>query len=86
MDDQAFNTESVAADQLKSFIERAERLNEEKDGINSDLSDLFKEAKANGFNTKVLKKIIALRQRDYSERQEEQAIMDLYLEALGMAG
>jgi uncharacterized protein (UPF0335 family) len=74
----------VAADQLKSFIERAERLNEEKDGINSDLSDLFKEAKANGFNTKVLKKIITMRKRDYSERQEEQAIMDLYLEALGM--
>lgn len=77
--------DSVAADQLKSFVERAERLNEEKDFINSDLSDLFKEAKANGFNTKVLKKIIAMRKRDYAERQEEQAIMDLYLQALGMA-
>jgi uncharacterized protein (UPF0335 family) len=85
MDDQVFSTDSVAADQLKSFVERAERLNEEKDGINSDLSDLFKEAKANGFNTKVLKKIIAMRKRDYAERQEEQAVMDLYLEALGMA-
>ena len=78
-------TDSVAADQLKSFVERAERLNEEKDGINADLSDLFKEAKANGFNTKVLKKIISMRKRDYAERQEEQAIMDLYLQALGMA-
>jgi uncharacterized protein (UPF0335 family) len=85
MDDQVFSTDSVAADQLKSFVERAERLNEEKYGINSDLSDLFKEAKANGFNTKVLKKIIAMRKRDYAERQEEQAVVDLYLEALGMA-
>jgi uncharacterized protein (UPF0335 family) len=86
MDDAAIQTESVAADQLKSIIERAERLNEEKAGINADLSELFKEAKGNGFNTKTIKKIISLRGRDYAERQEEEAILELYMQALGMAG
>lgn len=77
--------DGIAADQLRSFIERLERLDEEIAGRNEDKSDIYKEAKAQGFNTKVLKKIIALRKRDYAERQEEQAIMDLYLQALGMA-
>lgn len=86
MDDQAFNTESVAADTLKSGIERIERKNAEKDEINADISEIYKELKGLGFNTKVVKKIVALRKRDYSERQEEEAIMDLYLQALGMAG
>jgi uncharacterized protein (UPF0335 family) len=86
MDDAAFQTESVPGDQLKSIVERAERLNEEKAGINADLSELFKEAKGNGFNTKAIKKIISLRGRDYAERQEEEAILELYMQALGMAG
>ena len=71
MDDAAFNTESVAADQLKAFIERIERLEEEKAGIAGDIKDVYAEAKGNGFDTKVLRKIISLRKRDYAERQEE---------------
>ena len=84
MDDAAFNTESVAADQLKSFIERIERLEEEKAGIAGDIKEVYAEAKGNGFDTKVIRKIIAIRKRDYAERQEEEAIMELYLQALGM--
>ena len=68
MDDAAFNTESVAADQLKAFIERIERLEEEKAGIAGDIKDVYAEAKGNGFDTKVLRKIISLRKRDYAER------------------
>ena len=85
MDDKSFNTESVAADQLKAFIERIERLEEEKAGISSDIKDIYSEAKGNGFDTKVLRKIISLRKQDYAERQEQEAILELYLQALGMA-
>jgi uncharacterized protein (UPF0335 family) len=84
MDDAAFNTESVAADQLKAFIERIERLEEEKAGIAGDIKDVYAEAKSNGFDTKVLRKIVSLRKRDYAERQEEEAILELYMQALGM--
>ena len=86
MDDAAFNTESVAADQLKAFIERIERLEEEKAGIAGDIKDVYAEAKGNGFDTKALRKIVSLRKRDYAERQEEEAILELYMQALGMAG
>ena len=78
-------TDSVAADQLKAFIERIKRLEEEKAGISGDIKDVYAEAKGNGFDTKVLRKIIALRKRDHAERQEEEAILELYLQALGMA-
>ncbi len=78
-------TDSVAADQLKAFIERIERLEEEKAGISGDIKDVYAEAKGNGFDTKVLRKIVALRKRDHAERQEEEAILELYLQALGMA-
>ena len=84
MDDAAFNTESVAADQLKSFIERIERLEEEKAGIAGDIKEIYAEAKGNGFDTKVMRKIISLRKKDHAERQEEEAILELYLQALGM--
>ena len=86
MDDAAFNTESVAADQLKAFIERIERLEEEKAGIAGDIKEIYAEAKGNGFDTKVMRKIISLRKKDHAERQEEEAILELYLQALGMAG
>lgn len=84
-DDAAFNTESVAADQLKSFVERIEKLEEEKAGIAGDIRDTYAEAKGNGFDTKILRRIIAMRKRDHAERQEEEAILELYLHALGMA-
>lgn len=78
-------TESVAADQLKAFIERIERLEEEKAGIAGDIREIFAEAKGNGFDTKVMRRIISLRKKDRSERQEEEAILELYMQALGMS-
>jgi len=76
---------SVAADQLKTIIERIERLEEEKAGIAGDIKDVYAEAKANGFDSKVLRKIISIRKQDHDERQEAEAILELYLQALGMA-
>ncbi|KQQ04508.1 hypothetical protein ASF56_12225 [Methylobacterium sp. Leaf122] len=76
---------SVAADQLKSIIDRIKRLEEEKAGIAGDIKDVYAEAKGNGFDTAVLRKIIARRKRDRDEVQEEDAILELYLSALGMA-
>jgi uncharacterized protein (UPF0335 family) len=81
----AVSTESVAADQLKSFIERIERLEEEKAGLAGDIKEVFAEAKGSGFDTKVMRKIISIRKKDHAERQEEDAILELYLQALGMA-
>jgi uncharacterized protein (UPF0335 family) len=78
-------TDSVAPDQLKAFVERIERLEEEKAALAGDIRDVYAEAKANGFDTKVLRKVVALRKRDLAERKEEEAILDLYLQALGMS-
>jgi uncharacterized protein (UPF0335 family) len=80
------NTNGVAADQLRSLVERVERLEEEKKGIADDIALVFAEAKANGFDTKILRKVIALRRKRAEEREEEDAILDLYMHALGMAG
>jgi uncharacterized protein (UPF0335 family) len=77
-------SDAVAPDLLKSFIERIERLEEEKASIAGDVKEVYAEAKAQGFDTKVLRKVVALRKRDAAERREEQEIMDLYLQALGM--
>ncbi|SDR32244.1 DUF2312 domain-containing protein [Pseudovibrio sp. Tun.PSC04-5.I4] len=76
----------VAADQLRAFIERVERLEEEKKVIADDIKDVYAEAKGNGFDVKVMRKIVSLRKRKPHEREEEEAILDLYLHALGMAG
>lgn len=80
----AVDSSSVAADQLKSIIERIERLEEEKAGLASDISDVYAEAKGTGFDVKALRKIISLRKKDHAERQEEEAILELYMQALGM--
>jgi uncharacterized protein (UPF0335 family) len=74
----------VAAGQLRSFVERIERLEEEKKGIADDIRDVKAEAKGAGFDTKILAKVIRMRKRDKAERDEEEAITDLYLHALGM--
>ncbi|MCX8503647.1 MAG: DUF2312 domain-containing protein [Alphaproteobacteria bacterium] len=79
-------TNSVAGEELKAFIERIERLEEEKAALAGDLRDVYSEAKANGFDTKIMRKIVSLRRKDHAERQEEEAIMELYLAALGMQG
>ncbi|MFK7902217.1 MAG: DUF2312 domain-containing protein [Nitratireductor sp.] len=74
----------VAKEQLKSIIERIERLEEEKKAISDDIKDVFGEAKANGFDTKVLRQVVRLRKQDMAEREEQETIRDLYLHALGM--
>jgi uncharacterized protein (UPF0335 family) len=75
---------AFAQGQLKALVERIERLEEEKKSIAGDIKEVYAEAKANGFDTKVLRKVIALRKKDVSEREEEEAILSLYLQALGM--
>ena len=74
----------VAREQLRSIVERIERLEEEKKAIADDIRDVYGEARANGFDTKVLRQVVRLRKQDLSERQEQEAIRDLYLHALGM--
>lgn len=74
----------VARDQLRAFIERIERLEEEKAAIADDVKDVYGEAKGMGFDTKILKKVIAIRKLDKDERMEQEAILDTYLAALGM--
>jgi uncharacterized protein (UPF0335 family) len=78
------NVANVAADEVRLLIERAERLEEEKAGIAEDISEVFKEARGRGFDVKALKTIIAIRKKDKDKVQEERAILDVYLEAMGM--
>ncbi len=73
-----------AAEQLKSFVERIERLEEEKQTIQDDIKDVYAEAKGNGFDVKILRQVIRIRKQDKSEREEQEAVLDLYLQALGM--
>jgi len=75
----------VARDQLRAFIERIERLEEEKKSIADDIKDVYAEAKGTGFDTKVLRKVVSIRKQDQNERMEQEAVLDLYLHALGMA-
>lgn len=75
----------VASEQLRSIIERIERLNEEKAAIGADVKDVFAEAKGNGFDVKTLRKIIQLRKQDAAERDEQEHLLDTYKRALGMA-
>jgi uncharacterized protein (UPF0335 family) len=74
----------VAREQLRSVVERIERLEEEKKATADDIREVYGEAKANGYDTKVLRQVISLRKQDLSERQEQDAVRDLYLHALGM--
>lgn len=78
------NSQTVAAQQLRSFIERIERLDEEKKVISDDRKEVLAEAKGSGFDTKAINTIIKLRKKDAAERQEEEAVLDLYKSALGM--
>jgi uncharacterized protein (UPF0335 family) len=75
----------IARDQLKSIVERIERLEEEKAAIAEDIKEVYAEAKANGYDTKTLRTVVRLRKQDSAERQEQEALLDLYLHALGMA-
>ncbi len=75
----------VAGGQLRAFVERIERLEEEKKALSDDIRDVYAEAKANGFDTKVMRQVVRLRKQDTAERQEQEALLDLYMHALGMA-
>ncbi|MDP3315623.1 MAG: DUF2312 domain-containing protein [Devosia sp.] len=79
------SSDSVAQDQIRAFIERIERLEEEKASIAGDIKEVYAEAKGNGFDTKVLRKIVSIRKQDHNERMEQEALLELYLTALGMA-
>ncbi len=75
---------TFAEGQLKALVERIERLEEEKKTIAADIKEVYAEAKGNGFDIKILRKVISLRKKEPEERQEEEAMIDLYLAALGI--
>ncbi|MCD2179965.1 DUF2312 domain-containing protein [Rhizobium sp. C1] len=77
-------TVNVAAEELRQFIERIERLEEEKQSIADDIKDVFGEAKSRGYDTKAMKTIVRLRKKDANERLEEESILQTYMSALGM--
>jgi uncharacterized protein (UPF0335 family) len=74
----------VAADQIRAIIERIERQEEEKKTISDDIRDIYAEAKGNGYDVKALRTIVRMRKMDANERQEQETILDLYKQALGM--
>jgi uncharacterized protein (UPF0335 family) len=87
-DDAAFQAEAdvltaAAQGRLKSLIERIERLEEDKTAVMADLKEVYSEAKGEGFDTKIVRKVVRLRKQDKAKRQEEEALVDLYLSAIG---
>jgi uncharacterized protein (UPF0335 family) len=74
----------IAADRLKSFIERIERLEEERAALGADVREVYSEAKGGGFDTKIMRQIIRLRKLDRAQRQEQEALLDLYKRALDL--
>ncbi len=79
------DTGGVSGQRLKSFIERVERLEEEKKGIGEDVRDVYGEAKATGFDPKIMRKIVSLRKSNLEKRREESELLGLYMSAIGMA-
>ncbi len=75
---------NVAKDHLRAFVERIERLEEEKKALSDDVRDVYAEAKGSGFDVKALRTVVRMRKQDVNERQEQEAIVDTYLAALGM--
>ena len=78
------NSGAIASEELRQFIERVERLEEEKKTIADDIKDVYGEAKGRGYDTKAMKTIVRLRKKDANERLEEELILDTYMHALGM--
>ena len=76
--------DGVAADQLRAFIERIEKLEEEKAALQADIKEVYDEAKANGFDTKIMRQVVRLRKMDENDRQEQEQMLDLYKRALDM--
>lgn len=88
MADDASNIEvlnSTAQGQLKAILERIERLEEDKAAVMADMKEVYAEAKGNGFDTKIIRKVVRIRKQDKAKRQEEEALVDLYLSAIGGA-
>jgi len=77
---------TISAEQLRLFIERIERLEEEKKGIADDVKDVYAEARGQGYDTKVMRQIVKLRGMEKHARDEQQALLDTYMAALGLAG
>ncbi|MEO8813239.1 MAG: DUF2312 domain-containing protein [Caulobacteraceae bacterium] len=75
--------DTTAQGKLKSLIERIERLEEDKKAVSTDLKEVYLEAKGDGFDTKIVRKVVRLRKQDAAERQEEEALIDLYISAIG---
>lgn len=84
MNDDTVSSTTVAAGQLRAIIERIERLEEEKKEVAEQIKEVFAEAKASGFDTRTIRKVVGLRKKPAEERQEEEALLDLYMSALGM--
>ncbi len=78
------SSQTVAAGQLRAFVERIERLEEERKTIADDIKEVYAEAKGTGFDVKAMRKIVSLRKQDQAEREEAEAMIDLYKSALGM--
>ena len=76
---------SIAAGQLRSIVERVERLHEERKALADDISDIYQEAKGNGLDPKIIRKVVQIRSQDSAKRIEEQTILGLYLASLGQA-
>lgn len=79
------DSDAVAGDQIRAFIERIEFIQGEIDALNGDKKEIYAEAKGNGFDTKVLKRVVQIRRMDHDERMEQDALLELYLTALGMS-
>lgn len=76
------NTGGIAGEQLRSFIERIERVEEEKKGLAEDIKEIYAQAKATGFDPKIMRKVISIRKMDNADRQEQEALLDVYLHAI----
>jgi uncharacterized protein (UPF0335 family) len=76
--------ENETKNQLMSFIERIERMEEEKAAVATDIKEIYVEAKNNGFETKIIRKIVSLRRKSKEERQEEEALLETYMSSIGM--
>jgi uncharacterized protein (UPF0335 family) len=81
----SYPSNSIAGEQLRAFVERVERLEEEIKVLNTDKSEVYAEAKGNGFDVPTIKKIVRMRKMDEASRQEAGALLSIYLSALGMA-
>ncbi|HUN41837.1 MAG TPA: DUF2312 domain-containing protein [Acetobacteraceae bacterium] len=78
------NTGGIAADRLRSIVERIERLEEERKALGNDIKDIYAEAKSAGFDVKVLRQLIRIRKQEAAEVEEQESLLDVYRRALGM--